>query len=86
MPDNADADYHIYAVEWDENEMVWFVDDTEYMRVKLNDPDMGTTFMQKHWLIMNINLCDWGNDCFNDTTPDTASMYVDYVRVYKEKK
>lgn len=80
-------DYHIYAVEWDENEMVWYVDDRAYLRVKLDDPTMGTAFMQKHWIIMNINLN--GNDGFNkfdDTTPDTASMYVDYVRVYKEKK
>ena len=80
-------DYHIYAVEWDENEMVWYVDDRAYLRVKLDDPTMGTAFMQKHWIIMNINLN--GNDGYNkfdDTTPDTASMYVDYVRVYKEKK
>lgn len=80
-------DYHIYAVEWDENEMVWYVDDRAYLRVKLDDPTMGSAFMQKHWIIMNINLN--GNDGynkFNDTTPETASMYVDYVRVYKEKK
>ena len=80
-------DYHIYAVEWDEKEMVWYVDDRAYLRVKLDDPTMGTAFMQKHWIIMNINLN--GNDGYNkfdDTTPETASMYVDYVRVYKEKK
>ena len=79
-------DYHIYAVEWDENEMVWYVDDRVYLRVKLDDPTMGIAFMQKHWIIMNINLN--GNDGYNkfdETTPDTASMYVDYVRVYKEK-
>ena len=74
-------DYHVYAVEWDEDEMVWFVDDREYMRVKLDDPDMGSAFLQKHWIIMNINLSN-----HDDTTPDSASMYVDYVRVYKEKK
>ena len=80
-------DYHIYAVEWDENEMVWYVDDRVYLRVKLDDPTMGIAFMQKHWIIMNINLN--GNDGYNmfdETTPDTASMYVDYVRVYKEKR
>lgn len=81
LADSPSDDYHIYAVEWDVDEMVWFVDDREYMRVSLDDPDMGMAFMQKHWIIMNINL--YGHD---DTTPDEAQMYVDYVRVYKEKK
>lgn len=80
--------YHVYAIEWDMDEIVWFVDDREYMRVSLDDPTMGTAFMQKHWIIMNINLYTWGGE-FNsvgETTPLPQSMYVDYVRVYKEKK
>ena len=79
-------DYHVYAVEWDENEMVWYVDDRAYLRVQLDDPTMGTAFMQKHWIIMNIDLNCWGGNNYDETTPETASMYVDYVRVYKEKK
>lgn len=83
---NASLDYHIYAIEWDENQIVWYVDDEEYMTVTLDDPDMGTAFLQKHWIIMNINLYEWGASAYNETTPDSVSMYVDYVRVYKEKK
>ena len=80
-------DYHIYAVEWDENEMVWYVDDRVYLRVSMDDPTMGTAFMQKHWIIMNINLNGYdGYNKYDDTTPDEERMYVDYVRVYKEKK
>jgi len=86
LSDSPAEDYHIYAVEWDENEIVWYVDEKAYLRVKLDDPDMGTAFMQKHWIIMNINLYTWGDTAYNETTPDEASMYVDYVRVYKEKK
>ena len=79
-------DYHIYAVEWDENEMVWYVDDRVYMRVSMDDPTMGTAFMQKHWIIMNINLNGYdGYNKYDDTTPEEECMYVDYVRVYKEK-
>ena len=83
---NASLDYHIYAIEWDDEQIVWYVDDEEYMTVPLDDPDMGTAFMQKHWIIMNINLYEWGASAYNETTPDSVSMYVDYVRVYKEKK
>lgn len=86
LRESAAKDYHIYAIEWDIDAIVWFVDDQEYLRVPLTDPDMGTAFLQKHWIIMNINLCDWGTNCYNETTPDEQSMYVDYVRVYKEKK
>ena len=86
LVDSPADDYHIYAVEWDENEMVWYVDEKAYLRVKMDDPTMGTAFMQKHWIIMNIGLCNWDGSSYDETTPDTASMYVDYVRVYKEKK
>ena len=79
-------EYHTYAIEWDEQKIVWFVDDKELMTVTLDDPDMGMAFIQKHWLIMNINLYEWGNTAFNEFTPELAHMYVDYVRVYKEKK
>lgn len=79
-------EYHTYAIEWDEKKIVWFVDDKELMTVTLDDPDMGMAFIQKHWLIMNINLYEWGNTGFNESTPKLAHMYVDYVRVYKEKK
>lgn len=79
-------EYHIYAIEWDEEEIVWFVDDKECMRVKLDDPTMGTAFLQNHWIIMNINLYEHDVNGYDETTPLPQSMYVDYVRVYKEKK
>ncbi|MBR3779114.1 MAG: glycoside hydrolase family 16 protein [Clostridia bacterium] len=79
-------EYHTYAIEWDEKKIVWFVDDKELMTVTLDDPDMGTAFLQKHWIIMNINLYEWGSQAYNETTPELAHMFVDYVRVYKEKK
>lgn len=80
-------DYHIYAVEWNEDEIVWYVDNRVYLRVSMDDPTMGTAFMQKHWIIMNINLNGYdGYNKYDDTTPEEERMYVDYVRVYKEKR
>ncbi|MBQ7089080.1 MAG: glycoside hydrolase family 16 protein [Clostridia bacterium] len=86
LPEAASEDYHVYAIEWDEREIVWFVDDMEINRVKLDDPTMLDAFAQKHWLIMNVALCDWDPYRPDDRTPLPQSMYVDYVRVYKEKK
>ena len=80
-------DYHIYAVEWNEDEIVWYVDNRVYLRVSMDAPTMGTAFMQKHWIIMNINLNGYdGYNKYDDTTPEEERMYVDYVRVYKEKR
>ena len=87
LSENAANDYHVYAIEWDVDSIAWFVDDREYMRVTLDDPEMGMAFLQKHWIIMNINL--YVGNSYNqhdETTPLPQNMYVDYVRVYKEKK
>ena len=35
---------------------------------------------------MNINLYEWAPNAYDETTPLPQNMYVDYVRVYKEKK
>lgn len=85
LPEPASEAYHIYAVEWDENEIVWFVDDIEYLRVSLDDPDMGDAFAANHWIIMSVDLYGYGDLQVNETTVLPQSMYVDYVRVYKEK-
>ncbi len=71
--------YHIYAVEWDEERIVWYVDDTQYHCVYLNE-DMGNSFHQPHWIIMNIVMNGLGA-----VSPLPQSMYVDYVRVYQKK-
>ena len=42
-----------------------------------------------HWLIMGVGLCEGWTESGVNTTDGTdmpASMYVDYVRVYKEKE
>ena len=81
----AADDYHIYAVEWDEEKIVWFVDDIAYKTVALDDPTMLGAFHQKHWIIMGIGMADYKPYHPGEITPLPQSMYVDYVRVYKKK-
>ena len=80
----ADA-YHIFAIEWDEKSIKWYRDDRLIIERDINDPDMLDSFHQKHWIIINVALCDFEPDIANATTPLPQSMYVDYVRVYKKK-
>jgi len=72
--------YHIYAIEWDENAITWFVDDKAFHTVPLDDPTMGDAFQHPHWLIMGVGVSGGSGN-----TPAPQSMCVDYVRVYKKK-
>lgn len=85
VPDCQDA-FHIYAVEWEENEIRFFVDDKMYHQVnrKPQDDFHGWPFDQPFHLIMNIAVGgNWGGMQGVDETIWPQRMEVDYVRVYK---
>ena len=75
-------DYHIYAIEWDENEIRWYFDDVEIQKVNINDPTMMNAFHKPHWLIIGVHLRSGYAPAVNETTPLPQKMYVDYVRYY----
>lgn len=81
-----DADYHIYAVEWDENKIDFFVDDFLYQRIERNDPPGEWVYDQPFFMILNVAV--GGNYVGFPTseTPFPQKMVVDFVRVYKEVK
>lgn len=78
-------DYHIFALEWDENNIMWYVDS-----VKINDFDISKPingrrpFNNEFFLILSTGV--GGNYSGN---PDSTSIfpmtaYADWVRVYKK--
>ncbi|HEY2581459.1 MAG TPA: glycoside hydrolase family 16 protein [Mucilaginibacter sp.] len=79
-PDN----YHLYAVEWDANSIRWYVDNNLYLTGNIAANVNGTDAFHLPFFII-LNLAVGGS--FPNTTVDEsilpASMYVDYVRVYK---
>ena len=85
LPHSADAAYHVYAVEWNANEIAWFVDGTRFYSVsKATVQTRGNwVFDQPFWLLLNIAVGGtWPG------SPDGGSvfpqrLYVDYVRVYQ---
>jgi beta-glucanase (GH16 family) len=85
VPDVQDA-FHIYALEWEENEIRVFVDDKMYHQVKRNSQEdfTGWPFDQKFHLIMNIAVGgNWGGIQGVDENIWPQRMEVDYVRVYQ---
>ena len=80
------SEYHIYAVEWDEQSIRWYVDDKKYHEVDIHDNVNSTEEFHKPFFIL-INLAiggDWPGQVIDDAVLP-ARMYVDYVRVYKKK-
>ena len=80
-----DTDYHIYAIEWGEGYIDFFVDNFLYSRITPKDVTGEWVFDQPFFLILNVAV--GGNFVGFPTTgtPFPQSMYVDYVKVYKQK-
>ena len=88
------TDYHVYAVEWKENEIIWYVDDVEYFRTSnwytMNDgvvAEYPAPFNQEFYLILNMAV---GGTYDSHRLPESGdvpgTMEVDYVRVYHNKQ
>ena len=80
-----DTDYHIYAVEWGEDYIDFFVDNFLYQRITPDNVTGQWVFDQPFYLLLNVAV---GGNFVGFPTTDTPfpqSMYVDYVKVYKQK-
>jgi beta-glucanase (GH16 family) len=76
-------DYHIFAIEWDENSIRGYCDNTQYYNIDISKA--GLEAFHKNFFII-FNLAVGGNWPGNPdaTTVFPQQMLVDYVRVYKK--
>ncbi len=79
-------DYHVYAIEWDANSIKWYVDNTLFVTGNLQNNINNTgAFQLPFFIILNLAVAgDFPGQTVDDNNIP-ASMYVDYVRVYKAK-
>ncbi len=78
-------DFHIFAAEWSENKIEFFVDGKRYNTITPNKLPSGKKWVYDHPYFMILNFAvggPWGG------VPDKTSVYpqtmlVDYVRVYQ---
>lgn len=80
-----DADFHVFAVEWDPGRIAFFVDDEAYSIVTAAEvlARGDWAFDQPFFLLLNVAV---GGDFVgapDATTPFPATMQVDWVRVYR---
>jgi beta-glucanase (GH16 family) len=81
-------DYHIFAVEWQPDKIVWFIDGIQYFAATPNDAFLqGKQWVFNHpfFILMNVAVGgNFGGAVGADTTfPQTMS--VDYVRLFQTK-
>jgi beta-glucanase (GH16 family) len=85
MNGRFDTDYHIYAVEWGVDYIDFFVDNFLYQRITPENVTGEWVYNQPFFLLLNVAV--GGNFVGFPTTgtPFPQSMYVDYVKVYKQQ-
>lgn len=82
--DRFDLDFHLFAVEWGKDYIHYFVDDELYQVIEPADVTGEWVFDAPFFMILNVAV---GGDYVGfptDDTPFPQTMYVDYVRVYRE--
>ena len=81
-----DVDFHLFAVEWDEDKIDFFVDDYLYQRIERKDVPGEWVYNQPFFILLNVAV--GGNYVGFPTaqTPFPQKMIIDYVKVYQEVK
>lgn len=90
---NIAGEYHVYAIEWNEEGITWYIDDIQYSYIPADEwvtfteddilDDPNAPFDKRFHMILNLAVGgNWpGNP--NDKTEFPSVMKVDYVRVYR---
>jgi beta-glucanase (GH16 family) len=80
------SDFHVYAVEWNENRLDFFVDDSKYHSIDLAEAGVGpdNAFRHPFFLLLTLTIGGpWGGPLIDDGI-FPAKFLVDYVRVYQQ--
>ena len=80
--------WHTYTLIWDANHMEWQLDGKTYLSQSITSNN-AYCFQKEHFFLFNLAIAGPGtgftnNVTANDATFKTATMYVDYLRVYQQ--
>ena len=82
--DTLKNDFHVYAIEWQENEIRWYFDDQQHFKVTAADVPDKWVFDHPFFIILNLAVGGGWPGHPNDTTVFPQFFYADYVRVYQK--
>lgn len=86
MNDRFDSRYNIFAVEWDEHKVDFFINDFLYNRIQREDLPGEWVYNQPFFLVLNVAVGGNFVGFPTNSTPFPQRMIIDYIRVYKEVK
>jgi beta-glucanase (GH16 family) len=80
-------EFHVFSVEWEENQIRWYLDDTLFCkRVPADLTPERWPFDQKFHMILNLAIGGEWPGPPDENTKFPKYMYVDYVRVYQKNE
>lgn len=89
LPENQPfhADFHKYAVEWEPEQIRWFVDEEEFLRFSSSelDNDLKWVFDHPFFLVLNVAIGGLWPGYPDKSTRFPQKMLVDYVRIYQSE-
>ncbi len=83
---SADTEFHVYGLEWDENQWRAYVDGTHYYTFENDGTGFESwPFDKRFHLILNLAIGgNWGGAMGIDDSDFPKVLEVDYVRVYQK--
>lgn len=83
--DRFDKDFHVFAIEWGEDYIDYFVDDYLYKRLRPEDVPGEWVYNEPFFMVLNVAVGGAFVGFPTTETPFPQTMLVDYIRVYKEQ-
>jgi len=77
-------EFHIFQLEWDINKISWFVDGNQFASLPISGDEL-SEFHKDFFILFNIAVGGAHAGRPDSTTEFPQYMYVDWVRVYKNK-
>jgi len=77
-------DFHVYAIEWDESEIRWYIDDTQTFKITKDDVPGEWVFDHPFFIILNVAVGGGWPGYPTTLTVFPQQLLVDYVRVYQQ--
>ncbi len=78
--------FHLFAVEWSDYSIEWYVDDQLFLVVRPQDISGDWVFNNPFYIILNVAVGGNWVGPPNDQTTFPQTMLIDWVRVYREIK
>ena len=76
--------YHVYAVEWEHDQIRWYFDDVLYLTVNVEGDALKNALQENPmFMILDTSIEGPGNNLLPEGLPDEAYFYIDYIRYYK---